>query len=405
MRGQPPCLAPAPVADDPRILALFGARVLFGQERANIEALAALRDEGCEVLCVIRPEDWPELLALSAALGARGLAWITAPYVDYPVRGWLLHVARHNPSAYLKGNAALKRIAQDFAATHIHAFNSLHVAAFFGALRTVRIPLVYRAGDEPTRHNLFYRAVWRFILARASHFVADSQFIAAALTASGADAARVTVLYAPPPRRAGAPLVEIPQAASAPGAFRFAYVGQLIPEKGIDLLVHAFSSIASAHPNAQLLIAGRISDWSGDDWARALRDRTNSDPQIGGRVHFLGLVEDAPELVRLCHVHVAPSVQEEPYGLVVVEAKSVGRPSIIFRSGGMTELVEDGIDGAVVDDKSAAGLAKAMLAYVADPNLAAAQGEAAYGSMAKLGFESFARRWREIYEQARAPAV
>jgi hypothetical protein len=43
----------------PRILALFGSGLLLGQERGNIEALAALRDEGCEVLCVIRDEPGP----------------------------------------------------------------------------------------------------------------------------------------------------------------------------------------------------------------------------------------------------------------------------------------------------------------------------------------------------------
>ncbi len=57
--------------DPTRILALFGARVIFGQERANIEVLAALRDVGCEVLCVIRPEEWPEIMAVRAALDAR----------------------------------------------------------------------------------------------------------------------------------------------------------------------------------------------------------------------------------------------------------------------------------------------------------------------------------------------
>src|SRR5580693_1280718 len=97
-------------AGEVRILALFGARVLFGQELANIEALAALQEEGCQVLCVIRPEEWPEVLA-----------WSTAPYIDYPIRGWLIHVAIQDPIAFLRGNAALRRILQSFAPTHIHA--------------------------------------------------------------------------------------------------------------------------------------------------------------------------------------------------------------------------------------------------------------------------------------------
>jgi len=390
------------MAERLRILALFGARVLFGQERANIEVLAALRDEGAEVLCVIRPEEWPELLAMRGALEARGLAWTPAPYIDFPVRGWFLHVALHGPPAYLKGNAALKRIARAFAPTHIYAFNALYVASFHSALRGLVAPMVYRAGDAPVRHNPVWRALWRFVVARTTAFVTNSAYIKAQLVQSGAQPERVTVIYTPPPRRSDPVAVEIPQAANAPDAFRFVYVGQLIARKGVHLLIDGFRAIAAAHPNAQLLIAGRISDWSGDDWARDLRDRTRSDPLIGERVHFLGLVEDAPELMRLCHVHLAPSVKEEPYGLVVVEAKSVARPSIIFRSGGMTELVEGGVDGAVVDEKSADGLAKAMLVYAENPDLAAAHGKTAAESIAKLGFDSFSRRWREVFDQAAA---
>jgi glycosyltransferase involved in cell wall biosynthesis len=390
------------MAERLRILALFGARVVFGQERANIEVLAALHDGGADVLCVIRPEEWPELMALRGALEARGLAWATVPYIDYPVRGWIIRVVTRNPGAYLKGNATLRRIARDFAATHIYAFNALYVASFRSALRSLDARMVYRAGDVPVRHNLVWRALWRFVVARTAAFVANSAYMKAQLIMSGVEPERVTVIYTPPPRRTDAPPVDIPQAASAPGAFRFVYVGQLIARKGVDLLVEGFKSIAAAHPTAHLLVAGRISDWSGDDWARDLRDRTKADTLIGERVHFLGLVEDAPELVRLCHVHLAPSVKEEPYGNVVVEAKSVARPSIVFRSGSMSELVEDGVDGAVVDDKSAAGLAEAMLVYAADPNLAAAHGLAASRSITKFGFESFARRWRAVFEGSAA---
>lgn len=49
-----------------------------------MDALAALGDEGCEVLCVIRPEAWPELMALREILDARG---------------WLIRITLHNPPA------------------------------------------------------------------------------------------------------------------------------------------------------------------------------------------------------------------------------------------------------------------------------------------------------------------
>ena len=66
-----------------RILALFGARVIFGAERQNIETLAALREQGCEVLCLVRDEAWNH--AIPEALAARGLGCAQVPYID----GWL----------------------------------------------------------------------------------------------------------------------------------------------------------------------------------------------------------------------------------------------------------------------------------------------------------------------------
>ena len=38
----------------PRILVLFGSAVVFGAERGNVEALRALKDQGAEILCLVR---------------------------------------------------------------------------------------------------------------------------------------------------------------------------------------------------------------------------------------------------------------------------------------------------------------------------------------------------------------
>jgi glycosyltransferase involved in cell wall biosynthesis len=381
----------------PRILALFGARVIFGQERANIAALAALRGQGCEVLCVVRPETWPDLLELRAMLESEGLSWTTAPYIDYPLRGWLLRVAMRNPGAYLSGNAALKRIARDFRATHVHAFNPLYVASFYGALRALKIPMVYRAGDKPVRHNAFYRWIWRFVAGRAAVFVADSHYVQGELTAAGVDPAKIIVLHPPPPRRPPAGDASLPE--PDPEAFRFAYVGRITRAKGVDLLVEAFRRLAPHHPRIELLIAGPISDWAGDAWARELRSAALSDPVVGSRVRFLGRVADAPGLMSVCDVHVAPSVDPEAFGLVVAEAKSVGRPSIIFPSGGMAELVEDGVDGTIVAGRTVEDLASAMERYLASPGLAGRQGANAEASLAKLQLDRFATTWREVYDE------
>lgn len=388
-----------------RILALFGARVLFGQERANIETLVRLRERGCEVLCVVRDEDWPELIILRDEISKRGLRWVKVPYIDYPVKGWMLHAARRNPSVFFRANRALPRIAADFGATHIHSFNPVYVANFLWALHKMSLPLIYRCGDQPVHHNALFRWVWSFVKRRANFFVADSEFISRELEKTGIENGRISVIYAPAPRRLHLAPVPLPAAATAEGAFRFVFVGQLTRQKGIDILIEAFRLVIRHNRHLHLIIAGRISDSQADSWARELCVTTMSDQALAGNIHFVGFVENVPDLIGRCQVHVAPSVVQEGYGLVVVEAKEAGRPSIIFRSGGMSELVTDNVDGITLSDKSVPALAVALERYACEPSLAEVHGQAARASVQALHIPAFGDRWHQVYlNSLRAPS-
>jgi glycosyltransferase involved in cell wall biosynthesis len=176
-------------------------------------------------------------------------------------------------------------------------------------------------------------------------------------------------------------------------------VGQLTQNKGLDVLIEAFSRVCTKLEFAHLLIAGRISEWSGDNWARALKVRVAGDPTLNHCVHFLGWVDNVPDLMRQCHVHVCPSVREEPYGLVAVEAKSASIPSIIFPSGGLKELVEHGTNGWITKSKMADELSNVLEYYLLNPEIAEEQGRNALKSLDALGLKSFPGRWLNIYMQ------
>jgi glycosyltransferase involved in cell wall biosynthesis len=384
---------------EPRIVALFGARVFFGQERANVEALAALRDQGCKVLCAVRNEEWPGLIDIRKELSARGLRWERFQYIDIPRKGWFLRTVLRNPYAFVRANIKMVRTAHAFRASHIHAFNQFYLLNFLPAITVIRIPIVYRCGDEPVRHNAAWRLLWRYISRRVEYFVADSNFIRETLLHSGVEPKKTSVIYSPAPKRPRAAAAQIPLTAKSDKAFRFVYAGQLTREKGPDVLIEAFSRVCSRFESAILLIAGQVSEWSGDSWARALRDRVACDPKLSARVHFLGFVENVPDLMRQCHVHVCPSVWEEPYGLVAVEAKSAGIPSIVFPSGGLKELIKHGTDGWVTQSKGVDELADALQYYLLNPEITEEQGRNARNSLKALQMDSFSERWLNVYRQ------
>jgi glycosyltransferase involved in cell wall biosynthesis len=288
------------------------------------------------------------------------------------------------------------QIVREFKPTHIHAFNELYALNFIIGLMLVRIPMVYRAGDEPTVHNWAWRAVWRFIARRGSQFVANSQFVARSLCSNGIQRDLITVIYNAPPGRVGN--VDGHLSLLLPTNVRaIVFIGQISEHKGIHLLVDAFRDVAYDYPDVRLLIAGRISDWRGDSWGRRLRELVANDPIIRDRVKFLGYVEDVSTLLALSEIHVTPSLFNDPSPNVVMEAKLAARPSVVFPCGGLPELIEHGVDGFVCHEASVSALIEALRSYLEDTTLVQRHGNAAFVSLKRLGIPDFRKRWLEAY--------
>ena len=120
----------------------------------------------------------------------------------------------------------------------------------------------------------------------------------------------------------------------------FGYLGKLLPTKGIEHLIGAFSSGAVT---GRLLIAG-----DGDlNYQRSLRELAH--PHF---VEFLGWVEPKALFERIDFL-VFPSIWNEPFGRGIAEAISQGIPVIAARSGGIPELIDDSLNGFLYDPREA----------------------------------------------------
>jgi|GEM_PF-869965 len=131
-------------------------------------------------------------------------------------------------------------------------------------------------------------------------------------------------------------------------------VANLVPWKGMGVLLRAFSRVRDA--TMRLLIAG-----DGPE-EKALKEMTRS-LNLESRVSFLGLRDDVPELLDQADMLVHPATYGEPFGLTIAEAMAAERPVIASRVGGIPELIQDGINGLLVDagDDSALGRAIDLL--------------------------------------------
>ena len=124
------------------------------------------------------------------------------------------------------------------------------------------------------------------------------------------------------------------------------FVGRLAWQKGPDILLSAVPGLLQEHPQAKFVFVG-----DGD-----MRDGLERDAHAMGldrATRFLGY-RNGRELVGLfksADVVCLPS-RNEPFGIVILESWSAGKPVVATRNGGPAEFVSHGYDGLVVRDDS-----------------------------------------------------
>jgi len=127
---------------------------------------------------------------------------------------------------------------------------------------------------------------------------------------------------------------------------------RLLPWKGGRLSLEMLRLLRGSGLNARLILTDTqtIVDW---DWQlsayRAEILAFIEDADLGDAVELRSVTyEQMPDLYREADVVIYPTIGDEPYGLVPLEAMSSGRPIVASCSGGMTETIVDGVTGFIV---------------------------------------------------------
>ena len=123
------------------------------------------------------------------------------------------------------------------------------------------------------------------------------------------------------------------------------YAGVLIPRKGVMHLINAFACIAEDFPNAKLIIIGREDDKT---YAAQLKARV-SNLSLDRQIQFLSEVsqKELAKCMSQALVFVLPSLSEG-LGRVVVEAMATGIPAIGSCTGGIPDMITEGVNGFLV---------------------------------------------------------
>jgi glycosyltransferase involved in cell wall biosynthesis len=172
-------------------------------------------------------------------------------------------------------------------------------------------------------------------------------------------------------------------------------VARFHPVKDHHMLLEAFQRVAASRPDVDLLLVGD-GPLRGDLTAQA--DTLG----IAGRVRFMGVRDDVPEMLAASDVFTLTSVSEAA-SLTLLEAMASRLPVVVTAVGGNPELVRAGIDGLLVPRGDAAATAEAIGALLDDPARAEAMGQSGAARVAEVfRLERTITRYYDLYAELSA---
>ncbi len=161
-------------------------------------------------------------------------------------------------------------------------------------------------------------------------------------------------------------------------------------EKGIDVLLQAWSLVHQQAPQARLIIVGR----------GTLEDQLKHMAQALGLtdcVEFTGIQSDIPAQLHRGSIMVLPS-RWEGMPNAVLEAMACGLPCVATRVSGSEDIIQHGVNGLLVEVEDHQGMAQALLALLREPPLVQKYGRAARATVERhYSLEQVMLSYKELY--------
>ena len=240
------------------------------------------------------------------------------------------------------------------------------------------------AGAFPSAASTFAD---RFTFSRVARVIAISAFVESRLQERfRVDAGKLSMIYN------GVDGARFHSVAPPSSCARILCVAALIPDKGVDYLLRAFSMLPET---------GMRLDICGEGPERARLEDLAQSLGISGRVAFLGMRDDVDQLLQQAAFSVHPATWGEAFGLTIAEAMAAGRAVIGCAVGAVPELILDGVTGFVVPAADADALAESMERLVRNGGLRDQLGSAARARVEeRFGMSEWVARHRDAVRQS-----
>lgn len=176
-------------------------------------------------------------------------------------------------------------------------------------------------------------------------------------------------------------------------------VARIVQDKGHEYFLKAAAKlIRDFFPDMKILIVG---DGPYLDHIKRLVKKL----KLEHSVRFLGNINDITYALAVIDVFVLPAVWREGFGLSIIEAMAVSKPVIVTNIWALNELVQNRVNGLLVEPRSVDELSEAMHLLLSDPELyRTVSVNGAEMVKKEFSISQMARRMSQLYELMIRPA-
>jgi len=169
-------------------------------------------------------------------------------------------------------------------------------------------------------------------------------------------------------------------------------VGRLTAVKALPVLLMAAKNLLVQNEKVKVLIVG-------DGDIRMDLEAQARNLGIADSVVFCGYREDTRELMHAMDIFVLPSLSEG-IPMALLEAMATSRATVASRVGGVPEVIDDGVDGFLIEPCDVGDLTEKCLSLIHSPDLAQRMGELARKRVERdFSADEMARRVTSLYQE------
>jgi len=145
-------------------------------------------------------------------------------------------------------------------------------------------------------------------------------------------------------------------------------VGNIDIWKGQLIVVKAIYELKRHYPNIKCLIIGTVVKGA-EEYKQEL-DNYILENKLSENIIFTGFIKDIPNIINSLDITIHASIEPEPFGRVILEGMAAKKPIVGTNTGGVPEIIIDGVTGLLVPMNDPAKLADAIRYYLSNKTIA-----------------------------------